>query len=243
MLVMISLLVYGVSSYIISKLKTEVELYVPYQNVDYTDVTIQNLSEDSVQVYLTLQSPNSVVGWFGIKASDTTGICSQGYFYALKDSVYHLNCKYALEGWKISFQAPPMNCIQAIKQGYPNGINVVEGSINIDYESFDIGCIDGINCIIQTSVTDTLNWTTGLGDHQKKFYSATNKLNHQSNLNVRGIFPYRCTDCIDINPKNIPPNCYNLPKTCDSIRVCQVNRAKNQGGAIQILYYANEVIN
>jgi len=211
---------------------------VPHET-SYTDVTIQNVAKDSVKVYLTLQSTDSVIGKFGIK--ETTGTNSQGYFYAMKDSVYHLNYSGPLEGWKISFEAPPMSCTGAIASGYPNGINVVEGSINIPYESFDIGCIDGINCIAKVSVTDT-NWTTGTGVNEEIFYSATNNLKHYSNLNVRGIFPYRCTDCIDINPNNVPPNCFDLPEQLDTIRVCQVNRHAQNGGTIEIMYYGNEEI-
>jgi hypothetical protein len=240
-IVFVSALVYGVSSYFLSMFNSEVEYY-PMYDVAYTDVTIQNVANDSVKVYLTLQSTNSVIGLFGIKSSDTTGSSSQGYFYALKDSVYHLNYKSSLEGWKISFEAPPMDCSQAIKMGYSNGINVVEGSINVDYEAFDIGCIDGINCIIKTSVTDTMNWTTGVNDYQQKFYTATNNFQPQSNLNVRGVFPYRCTDCIDIDTANIPPNCFNLPYRVNAKRICQVNRANHCGGAINIVYYADEVI-
>ena len=55
-----------------------------------TNIQIENLSDqDSVKVYLTIQSPNSVIGMFGI--TDTTGSKSQGYFFAKKNSSYFLN--------------------------------------------------------------------------------------------------------------------------------------------------------
>lgn len=210
-------------------------------NTNFTNLSIQNIAQDSVKVFLTIQSPKSVVGMFGIKKSDTSGSCSQGYFYAKKDSIYYLNYKKALEGWNISFESNPRGCKDAISKGFPSGINIVEGSINVVNESFDISCIDGINCIIRTSVTDS-SWRTGDGSHIKTFSYVKNKLKHQSNLNMRGIFPYRCTDCIGISKNNKPKNCFKLPKKYDSVRVCQVNRTNStpngtMGGTIQIQYW------
>lgn len=203
----------------------------------HTDIEIKNISlTDSVKVYLTLQSPNSVIGKFGIKESDTTGSKSQGYFYALKDSSYLLDYPEALLGFNISFQAPPMSCQQAIDNGFPKGINVVEGSINCEYESFDISCVDGVNSVVTTHVTDVVNWSTGLSTENKIFLTATNSIDIESNYNIRGVFPYRCTDCIDINPNNIPKNCFNIEEKCNTYRTCQVNRRNNIGGRIVINY-------
>jgi hypothetical protein len=236
-------LIYFVGGFMVSNFQRDVEVYPTEQAEEvFTDMTIQNVVEDSVKVYLTLQSTKSVVGLFGIKASDTTGSASQGYFYAKKDSIYHLNYKSALEGWKISFETYPTDCRDAIKRGYPNGINVIEGSINVAYESFDNSCVDGINCIVKMSVTDTTNWTTGINDYQERFYSSINNIKVQSNLNVRGIFPYRCTDCVDIDTANIPPNCFNLPNRVNAKRVCQVNRVNHIGGSINVVYYGKESI-
>jgi hypothetical protein len=204
---------------------------------DYTNILIKNSSnEDSVKAYLTLQSPNSVVGMFGIKASDTVGSKSQGYFYAKKDSTYYSNYSGELLGFNISFDTPPMSCTGAIVSGYPNGINIVEGSVNCDYESFDISCVDGVNCEIKTSVTDTINWKVGMGKEIKGFVSAQNKIGIAKNCNIAGVFPYRCTDCIQINPKNIPANCFDLPTDCSGQRNCQVNRADKKGGELLIEY-------
>jgi hypothetical protein len=129
-----------------------------------------------------------------------------------------------------------MSCSQAISSGYSNGINIIEGSINCQYESFDISCVDGINCIIETSVTDTVNWTTGMGSEQLPFVSTANKLAIDSNCNIRGVFAYRCTDCIQINPKNVPANCFDKPTDCSSSRTCQVNRTDHNGGTVTVEY-------
>jgi len=207
----------------------------------YTDIEIKNMSrEDSVKVYLTIQAPNSVIGMFGI--TDTLGSCSQGFFIAKKNRTYFLNKAQALYGFNISFNAPPMACDGAITSGFKNGINIFEGSINCEYEVFDISCVDGANCILKASVSDTTNWSTGDGSFKKTFRSATNNVKLGTNCGIRGVFPYRCSDCIKINPSNIPKNCFNLPVQCDNQRICQVARTKKAGGNIILEYYGNEDI-
>jgi len=163
---------------------------------------------------LTIQAPNSVIGMFGIK--DTTGSCSQGYFYAQPFESYFLNSTEALYGFNISFQSVPLPCTTAIENGFKNGINIFEGSINCEFEVFDISCVDGANCVMKASVSDTINWSTGDGANQKVFWSTQNPVKLSETRNVRGVFPYRCSDCIDINPHNIPPNCFDLPDQCNS---------------------------
>jgi len=217
------------STEIYSSSNTEIEL-------------INKSSEDSVKVYLTLQAPNSVVGYFGIKPVDTTGSKSQGFFWAKKDSIYYLRPTIALYGFNISFGSSPLPCDQAVKNGFPTGINIVEGSINCDYESFDISCVDGVNAILRTSVSDTVNWTTGVGVLNKPFHSAQNNIYLDSNYNIRGVFPYQCSDCIDINPHNVPKNCFDLPANCNTDRICQVNRVNHKGGTLKIEYLGSMAI-
>ena len=135
-----------------------------------------------------------------------------------------------------------MSCDGAIASGFNNGINIFEGSINCKYEVFDISCVDGANCILKASVTDTVNWSTGNSTYQEIFRSATNNVKLGTNCGIRGVFPYRCSDCIQINPKNIPKNCFNLPVQCDQKRICQVARTSSAGGDIILEYHGNEEI-
>lgn len=200
----------------------------------FTNIVIRNSSaQDSVKVYVTLQAPNSVVGLFGIKSGDTIGSSSKGFFYARKDSSYSSNRASALLGVVIGFGGDNLPCQVAIKQGYPLGINIFECSINTAYEVFDISCEDGINSILRESVSDTVNWTTGQGDYVKNFRSAQDTFPLINNINRRGIFPYRCTDCIDLG-KAVPENCFNLRDSCNKQRVCQVARTNHIGGTIYI---------
>ena len=203
---------------------------------DYTNLTIKNSSrEDSVLVYVTLQSPNSVVGLFGIQAADTMGSCSKGTFYAYKDSSYSSYDSTALFGVVVSFVGDNLPCQVSIPLGFPTGINIFECSINTPFECFDLSCEDGMNAMLKVSVSDTINWSTGDGANQQLFDTARNVFPIRNNVNIRGVFPYRCTDCIDLGTA-VPQNCLNLPDTCSTYRTCQAARTNNNGGDILIEY-------
>lgn len=201
------------------------------ERAKFTNVTILNTSSlDSVKVFVTLQSPNSVIGLFGIK--DTIGSCSKGYFYAKKGNFYKSNTSKPLLGVVVSFIGDNLPCQVAIQEGFLTGINIFEFSINVPFEVFDISCEDGVNCVLEESVSDSL-WTTGDGKNIKKFITAKNKLSVGNNLNIRGVFPYRCTDCIDKSTA-VPENCLNLKDTCSTFRTCQVTRTNHNGGNITV---------
>ena len=202
--------------------------------VVFTNLQLRNLSkQDSVKVYVTLQAPNSVVGIFGIQ--DTIGSCSKGYFYAHKDSVYYSNVNTELLGVVIGFGADNMPCKQAIDSGFVAGINIFECSINTPFEVFEISCEDGVNSILRESVSDTINWSTGDSDFQQNFRLAENTFPIINNVGIRGVFPYRCTDCKDMKAP-VPENCFNLKDSCNTQRICQVARTNNIGGTIFIDY-------
>lgn len=206
------------------------------QPSNYTNIILQNSSkEDSVLVYLTIQAPNSVVGIFGIQASDTIGSCSKGTFYAHNDTSYTTNLSGPMLGAVISFSGDNIPCQVAIPAGFPTGINIFEFSINTKFEVFDISCEDGMNSMLSVSVSDSINWSTGDGAFQQTFDSTHNVFPIQNNINIPGVFPYRCTDCIDLG-KSIPQNCLNLPYSCSTQRTCQVARTSHSGGYITIQY-------
>jgi len=209
---------------------------VKHDPIPFTNLIISNHSkEDSVKVYVTLQAPNSAVGLFGILPGDTIGSCSKGFFWALKDSSYFSNASSPLLGVVISFGGDNLPCQVAVKEGFYSGINIFECSVNTPFECFDISTEDGVNSIIQTVVSDTINWTTGDGDQIANFRSAQDTFPILYNLNRRGVFPYRCTDCKDLGSA-VPQNCFNLPDTCNTYRICQVARTNHVGGNIQINY-------
>lgn len=201
----------------------------------YTNLVVRNLSEkEQVKVYVTLQSPNVVYGMFGIK--DTISV-SKGYFYAKKNVVYESASADELLGVVISFEGDNLPCQVAVPLGFKTGINIFECSVNTKFESFDISCEDGCNAVIRVVVSDSVNWSTGYNNFQEVFYGVQNKCLLQDNLNLRGVFPYRCTDCVD-KGSAVPENCFNLRDTCNTQRTCQVARTGHNGGSIYIDYVA-----
>jgi hypothetical protein len=204
----------------------------------YTSIEVKNTSsEDSILVYLTLQAPNSVVGLFGIKPKDTVGSCSKGTFYAKQNTSYFLKVTKPVLGAVLSFNGNNLPCQTSQPLGYKTGINIFEFSINTPYEVFDISCEDGVNSILKATVSSK-GWQTGEGDYVKPFRTATNKFPLEKNIGIRGVFPYRCTDCVDLGSA-VPQNCFNLKDTCNGQRICQVARTNKNGGCITILYISS----
>lgn len=199
----------------------------------YTGLVIKNVSKrDSVKVYVTLQYPNVVWGMFGIR--DTISL-SKGWFWAVKGAQYESTNINPLLGVVISFDGDNMPCQVAVPMGYKTGINIFECSVNTKFETFDISCEDGCNAVIRVVPSDSVNWSTGYGDFQEVFLGGENKCLLEGNLNVRGVFPYRCTDCVDKGAA-VPENCFNLRDTCNTNRICQVARTGNIGGKLYIYY-------
>lgn len=213
--------------------KTEVIEIITQSADTLTQVVIQNKSKDSILVYLTIQAPNSVIGIFGI--TDTIGSCSKGTFWAYSDSSYSSNLSGALQGAVVSFVGDNLPCQVAVTQGFPTGINIFEFSINIPFECFDLSCEDGMNSMLRVSVSDSVNWASGDGQNQQVFDTLRNVFPLINNVNIRGVFPYRCTDCIDLGTA-IPQNCFNLHDTCSTFRTCQVQRTNHNGGVIVVRY-------
>jgi hypothetical protein len=205
-------------------------------NAVYTNLVVKNSSkEDSVLVFLTIQAPNSVVGMFGMTADDTLNCCSQGTFLAYKDSSYSSNVSTTVNGIVLSFAGVSGPCAQTIAAGFPTGINVFEGSINTPFESFDISIEDGMNAMMKVSVTDLVNWHYGDGAQYSTFDSVKTVFPIRNNVNLPGIFPYLCTNCInEVAP--IPQNCLNLKDSCSIYTTCQTSRTYKNGGIILLEY-------
>jgi hypothetical protein len=214
----------------------------PTPATDYTNIVVSNLSDvDSVKVYLTIQAPNSVVGLFGILASDTGGSCSKGFFYALKGKSYSSGTATSLPGVVMSFNGDNNPCQVTVPKGYLFGINIFEASINMSSECFDLSCEDGVNSILRVWVSDTVNWATGEGDYVENFRAAENTFPLLKNIGIRGVFPYRCTDCKDMKAP-VPENCFNLKDTCNVQRICQVARTNHIGGVIHLDYISPALV-
>lgn len=197
---------------------------------DYTTITILNSSDqDSVKVFVTLPATYNIMGLFGIK--DTISK-SKGFFYAYKGKKYVSN-QNPLIGGVIAFEGDAQGCESAIQNGFKTGINIFEFTVGVQYETFDISCEDGVNCIMKVTVSDQKNWSTGSGSDQMEFLSSQNKFPIQDNCNIRGVFPYRCTDCVEIGAQP-PKNCFDLPAQCNKSRFCQAARTGHNGGDVMV---------
>lgn len=135
----------------------------------YTDVVLVNKSElDSVQVFVTLQSTESIIGLFGMDSTNIVTYCGSdsipcvGSFWAKKGVKYHLNDTTSLTGVIITWGVQNQSCSAAQSSGYIYGINNFEFTVNTWWqngkvtglgESFDITCVDGLHSILQQTVT------------------------------------------------------------------------------------------
>lgn len=209
----------------------------------YTDVIIENSSElDSVQVFVTLQSTESIVGKFGMdstnfnpdsKNPDGTPVKCKGVFWAKKGIKYHLGDTTTLYGAVVSFGADNYACDAAISHGWPYGINIFEFTVNTPStgnESTDLSCLDGLNSFLKLTVSDTLNWIAG-GNIFKNPTQNTWPLD--ANCNIVGVYPYHCDVCIDtLTPPH--PVCFPFSGCSKNpVNNCQLDRATVRGGNIK----------
>lgn len=213
----------------------------PVSSSTCTDVIIKNSSElDSVQVYVTLQSKETIVGKFGMdstnfnpncKNPDSTLCSCKGVFWAKKGVEYHLGDTATLYGAVISFGADNYGCQAAIDHGFQEGINIFEFTVNTPSngnESTDLSCLDGLNSYLELTVSDTVNWIAG----GKKIVSAKNTWPLEANCGIPGVYPYHCDVCIDtLTPPH--PVCFPWKGCSDNpVNDCQFDRATVRGGKI-----------
>lgn len=187
----------------------------------YTDVVLINCTNDSVQVFVTLQSQESIIGKFGMDSTNfdpnSVGVQCKGVFWAKKDVEYHLGDTTAIYGALITFGVRNQDCPNAQIEGYPFGINNFEFTVNCWWqkgivtgrgESFDITCVDGLHSVLKETVTSFgprnsagLNpnfgafWDFGYTDslgNLTKFKSSTNGINFLGCINIPGVYPYGC---------------------------------------------------
>lgn len=145
----------------------------------YTDVVLVNNSNlDSVQVFVTLPSTQTIVGKFGMdstnfnpnaKNPDGTPVQCKGIFWAKKGVQYHLGDTATVNSAVITWGVDNQACTSAQsildsagKQVYPYGLNIFEFTVNSWWqndstlganESFDISCVDGLHSVLKQHVT------------------------------------------------------------------------------------------
>lgn len=252
--------------------------HVSVDTTKYTDVVILNDSDlDSVQVFVTLQEGEDVMGKFGITTYnpfprcrytyldkennkvDSLGPCqNQGVFWAKKGIEYHLGDSGSVYGAIVTFGTYNQACQAAIENGWESGVNSFEFTVNSWWqggkviggnESFDITLVDGVNAILEQSVTSFGKrelgmkenfgsfWDYGLSNSRGEFFpftTSTNKWRIEDNANIPGVFPHGCDWCY--KQHSPPPTCF--PVRCSNeyeINTCQTNRP-GQGGIVMVKF-------
>ena len=250
----------------------------PVDTSKYTDVILKNWSESDVDVYVTLQAGETIVGLFGMDSSNidtVVGLCPyivkgdtlyspcHGKFSLKKGGKVHLGSTKPVTGAIVTFGARNSQCSASQKNGWKNGVNNFEFTVNTWWvdgkvvgsnESFDITLVDGLHSLLQQSVTsfgprvDTIAlptnfgayWDYGLKDDKGNLYKFTSSRNgstFKSNSNIPGVYPYGCDMCYEsLNPPT--PICFSIFPSNEygKTNICQTNRP-GQGGQVICEYF------
>jgi hypothetical protein len=200
-----------------------------------TVLSVENLSKDTVLVYLTLNQSsgyiNDVNGVFGIKSKNK----KQGSFKLLpkETKTYTSPDGIALNG-NIAFWDVPLNCPYVGATMFEFNLNNEQIKVN-SQETVDISCVAGVNAYGEISIIQGVGgaWTDNI--HSKPITNIKNKPLYK-NTGISGVYPYGCTNCINTAGT---PDCDGRPSyaTPNTKHICNVQRnAKNSGGTVTIGY-------
>jgi hypothetical protein len=196
-----------------------------------TELILVNSTKDSVLVWLTLSGypaadsalyVQNVNGIFGITQ---TGL--QGSFYlGSKDSVFYTSTT-GLSG-NIGFGTSPINCPTTT---WPTGANIYEFNLNVPQESCDIGCVTGVNSLINVQLLGGPEWQASPA------YPDVREIQNDSmykNTNRVGVMPYGCTNCVNTDGKQ---PCQTPSETPSSTRICNPTRSAGvRGGQVIVTF-------
>ena len=195
-----------------------------------TGFEVVNSTKDSVQMFLTINSPadstwvQSVDGIFGIP----TGSGLQGSVWLEPNESLSYTPTLQFSG-NVAFGTGPQNCPS---NSWPTGVNIFEWSTNVPEgfnEGLDLSCIAGANCIMHIDLIGGPDWLA----NGKSVRTIENKF-IGGNTGIYGVFPYGCTNCINTNGKD---PCQTPNETPNTEKICTPTRAADQkGGKIRITF-------
>jgi hypothetical protein len=203
------------------------------QNTNTELVIVNSTGYDSLVVYLTLNGYGNdstlaplyvqdVNGIFGITNSGLKG----SFILGAGDSVFYTSTK-RLAG-NIGFGTEPINCPTDI---WKTGANIFEFNLNVPQESCDIGCVTGVNSIINAKLIGGPNWQAS------QYYPNVREIQNDTmyaNTNRVGVMPYGCTNCVNTEGKQ---PCQTPSETPDSARVCNPTKtAGARGGQVIVTF-------
>jgi len=195
-----------------------------------TGFEVVNSTEDSVQMFLTINSPadstwvQSVDGIFGIPA----GSGLQGSVWLQPNDTLSYTPTLQFSG-NVSFGTTPAQCPT---ESWPTGVNIFEWSTNVPKganEGLDLSCVDGVNCIMHIDLIDGPDWiadTISVRTIENKFIGG--------NTGIPGVFPYGCPGCTNTDGKAA---CQTPNETPNTEPICTPTRGTDQkGGKIRITF-------
>lgn len=203
--------------------------------MSYTSLVVVNKSNQSapVTVFLTLGAQANNVSFKDfpfIKENGTNPL--QGTF-SLKEGASQTFAPQQFFSGNIGFyitpQCPTGN--PGFSEG-KEGTSIAEFTLNTPDETFDISCVNGMNCYIEMSV-DKDGWVYGQDSTPIK--SIKNKALYQNTGNP-GVYPVGCTTCT--GNENSP--CNELKSaTPQPEPICNISRSESAGGTLTITLLPN----
>jgi len=195
-----------------------------------TGFEVVNSTNDSVQMFLTINSPadstwvQSVDGIFGIPS----GSGLQGSVWLQPNDTLSYTPTLQFSG-NIAFGTGPLNCPS---QDWVTGVNIFEWSVNVpegSNEGLDLSCVAGVNCIMCIDLVGGPDWLA----NGKSIRTIENK-DMWHNTGIYGVFPYGCTNCTNTEGKQ---ECQTPNETPNTDKICTPTRAINEkGGLIRITF-------
>jgi len=195
-----------------------------------TGFEVVNSTKDSVQMFLTINSPadstwvQSVDGIFGIPV----GSGLQGSVWLKPNDTLSYTPTLQFSG-NVSFGTGPQNCPS---KSWPTGVNIFEWSTNVPKganEGLDLSCIAGVNCIMHIDLIGGPDWLA----NDTSVRTIENKA-FMNNTGIYGVFPYGCTNCTNTDGKQ---DCQTPSETPNTEKICTPTRAADQkGGKIRITF-------
>ncbi|MBX9691560.1 MAG: hypothetical protein K2Z81_04190 [Cyanobacteria bacterium] len=224
-----------------------------------TKLQVQNSSQPTVKVYLTVPSTSSLGGPTRISQVTVTGVnniiipvtstSQQQGFFNLNTSVVATisasnpnNNINTFDNIMVSFNAPP----QCPSSAFPNGVNSAEATLNPPQQSqqeiVDISCTTGANSAAEVDFRPGQgnNWNNGGGGSTDVEEIANSWVNvpglRDNNCNLSGVFAFQLTRCT-----SGPAACAGGrgPFCTTSRTLCTIQRTRNAtgfGGQVRVVY-------
>lgn len=200
-------------------------------NKKFTTINVENLSNDTITAYLTIDDNGSswvsnVNGIFGIESNNNL----QGSFIIVPQQKFSYTSNKPFSG-NISFNNPPLNCPYPAPTLFEFTLNNY-GTISKAQETTDISCVFGVTSIGSISYSGGGIWSSGQND---TIYKIQNDSIYK-NTGLKGVYPYGCTTCTG---REGMVNCNNK-KTYEKVNkkaICNIQRnASKSGGQVNISY-------